>query len=86
MGGESFAICLCDVLMFFKNGWNVVRENLLCNLLNIYVMHNVDKTINDVLIYITKNPVAKIVAYPIAAYFIYQAGKAAGEFIYYITR
>lgn len=44
-----------------------------------------EKSIDELLISIIKNPVIKIVAYFIAAYFIYLAGKATGEFIYYIT-
>jgi hypothetical protein len=34
----------------------------------------------------SKNPVIKIVIYFAAIYFIYQLGKAVGEFIYYISR
>lgn len=44
-------------------------------------MYNANKIINDTL----KDSKIKVLVYFVAAYFIYLAGKAAGEFVYYIT-
>jgi hypothetical protein len=48
-------------------------------------MYNTDKIINEILRCRIKNPIIKVAAFFVAIYFIYQAGKAAGEFIYYVT-
>jgi hypothetical protein len=42
-----------------------------------------DKIIEDIL---DKYPMIKFVACLAGIYFIYQAGKAVGEFIYYVTQ